>query len=342
MRTDKFDYYLPENFIAQKPLAKRDASRLMVLDRELNDITNNRFFNIANYFDEGDVLVINTARVIPARLVAHRSTGAKIEILLLKEIDPGRWETLVKPGRKTLIGETLYFSGTKAVAHVISKTKNGGRLIEFQDTGDFWSWLNETGHVPLPPYIKREDAPLDLQRYQTVYADKRGAVAAPTAGLHFTEDVLDRLKQKGVEIIPIVLHVGLGTFRPVKVKAIEEHRMDPEYFSISDSAARKINLAKEQGRRIFATGTTCVRALESAVAEDGRINAVNDWTNIFIYPPYKFKIVDKLVTNFHLPRSTLLMLVASFAGIEFILKAYRQAVAEGYRFYSYGDVMLIL
>lgn len=342
LRTNDFDYDLPEDLIAQQPLEQRDASRLLVLDRSNGQLMHRHFRDISDYFEPGDVLVINQTQVIPARLIAHRKSGAKVELLLHKPLSDGTWETLVKPGRKAPIGEILHFSGSDTQAHVLDILENGARRIRFEANGDFFQWLDQVGHVPLPPYIKRNDTNADRQRYQTVYAAEKGAVAAPTAGLHFTEDILANLRQSGVQIATITLHVGLGTFRPVKVDRVQDHRMDAEYYAIDPDAAQMINTAQANGHRIVATGTTCVRTLESAAKPSGQIEAGRGWTDIFIYPPYQFKIVDRLITNFHLPKSTLIMLVSALAGKDWVMRAYQEAVRERYRFYSYGDAMLIL
>ncbi|OQY29091.1 MAG: tRNA preQ1(34) S-adenosylmethionine ribosyltransferase-isomerase QueA [Candidatus Cloacimonetes bacterium 4572_55] len=334
LRTNMFDYKLPEELIAQHPLQKRDQSRLMTLDRKTKQIRRDRFSNLADYLREGDLLIMNATRVIPARLNARRLTGGKIEIFLIRQLDDGCWETLVKPGRKVRVGDTLHFEKTGATAHVLDTVPYGGRIIRFDGVSDFFVWLESEGKIPLPPYIKREVVHGDRDRYQTIYANEPGAVAAPTAGLHFTEE--------GVEIAQIILHVGLGTFRPVTAEIVEAHQMETEYYSITKETANKINRTKLRGGRIIATGTTCVRALESAISEDGWIEAVDGRTDIFIYPPYQFRAVDCLITNFHLPKSTLLMLVSAFATKEFVLRAYEEAIAERYRLYSYGDAMLIL
>lgn len=342
LRTDEFDYHLPEQLIAQEPLPKRDNSRLMVLNRSTETIAHRHFYDIVDYFAPGDVLILNHTRVIPARLQAFRKTGASVEVFLLHQKTGTVWETLVKPGRKVRVGETLHFSNSTVTGRVLDKTASGGRLIEFNGTADFFGWLEEQGHMPLPPYIKRPDTKNDQDRYQTIFARERGAVAAPTAGLHFTPEILDQLQHKGIQIGSVVLHVGLGTFRPIQAEFVTDHRMDAEFFDLSAETAQTINQARINGHRIIATGTTVVRSLESAETVDNLIQPTQKWTDIFIYPPYQFRWVDHLITNFHLPQSTLLMLVSAIGGQEFIRRAYQEAIAREYRFYSYGDAMLIL
>ncbi|HHM23959.1 MAG TPA: tRNA preQ1(34) S-adenosylmethionine ribosyltransferase-isomerase QueA [Bacteroidetes bacterium] len=342
MRLSDFKYPLPEDLIAQYPADKRDESRLMVLHRDGEKIEHKIFRDIVGYFRDGDCLVINQTKVFPARLFGIKEkTAAKVEIFLLRELEEGLWEVLVKPARKVRIGNRLYLTDD-LYCDVIDNTVSGGRVVRFNYNGNFFSIVEKLGQAPLPPYIRREPEPLDKERYQTVFAKVRGAVAAPTAGLHFTKELLDQLKKNGVSIVPIVLHVGLGSFRPVQVEDLSRHKMDSEYYEVYEDSAQKINETKKNGGRVVAVGTTVVRALETAVTSDHQVKAEKGWTDKFIYPPYEFKVVDALVTNFHLPGSTLLMLVSAFAGRDFVFKAYKTAIREKYRFYSYGDAMLIL
>jgi S-adenosylmethionine:tRNA ribosyltransferase-isomerase len=329
--------------IAQYPVKKRDASRMMVLERTSQQIKHDKFKNIINYLNKGDALVINETRVFPARLIGFKEkTNAKVEVLLLRQLEATMWEVLVKPARKVRIGNRLIIAN-KIGCDVIDNTVSGGRVVKFDDNGkNFFELVDQIGDSPLPPYIKRPTEALDKERYQTVYAKKTGAVAAPTAGLHFTTDTLDQIKKKGVQIIPLVLHVGLGTFRPVQVEDLSRHQMDSEYFEISDESVRKINKVKHDGGRIFAVGTTTTRVLETVAVPEHMVKSANGWTDKFIYPPYKFKIVDGMLTNFHQSQSTLYILVCTFAGYEFTRQAYAVAIKEQYRFFSYGDSMLIL
>ncbi len=339
MNISDFDYYLPDELIAQRPITPRDSSRLLVLDREKNQIRDEMFLDIVEYFRPGDVLVINDTKVIPARLFGIREhTGARIELLLLNRTQGDTWETLVKPGKKVRVGDQLVFGEGLLRAEVKDVTEAGGRVITFFYQGIFEEILSELGEMPLPPYIKEKLQ--DPERYQTVYAREKGSAAAPTAGLHFTSQLLHKIESKGVKIVPILLHVGLGTFRPVSVENIAEHRMHSEFYRIDQEAVNAINQERAQGGRIIAIGTTVVRTLEAA-AKDGKLSANSGWTHIFIYPGFKFQVVDLLVTNFHLPKSTLLMLVSAFAGREETLSAYQHAVKDKYRFFSFGDAMLI-
>lgn len=340
LKLSDFDYYLPEELIAQEPAPKRDLSRLMVLHRNTSEIQHRYFRDILDYLKPGDTLVINESKVIPARIMGTREkTGAFIEVLLLKPIDSKCWEVLARPGRKVRIGERLVFN-KKLSAVVRDKTPAGGRVLEFEFSGSFEEILEETGVMPLPPYIKKQ--PEDPKRYQTVYAKNPGSVAAPTAGLHFTSELLSLIREKGINIVSLLLHVGLGTFRPVKVENIEEHHMHAEYYHIPEYVVKTIETSRHNGGRIIAVGTTTTRCLESAADKMGKINPGSGWTDIFIYPGYSFKVIDGLVTNFHLPKSTLLMMVSAFAGREKILEAYRVAVKLKYRFFSFGDAMLII
>ena len=338
MKLSDFMYDLPEDRIAQTPVEPRDHSRLMVIHRDTGDIEHRHFYDIVDYLNPGDCLVINETKVIPARLYGERPTGGAVEVLLLKQLGPKRWETLVRPGRKLKPGAEVIFGDGRLTCRVLENTDVGGRIVEFDCEGSFEAALDALGEMPLPPYIHEKLQ--DRDRYQTVYARQEGSAAAPTAGLHFTPELMQRIREKGVDIVPVLLHVGLGTFRPVKVENIEEHEMHSEYFEVTPDAAERVNAARQRGGRIIAVGTTSVRTLESA-AQDGRLVAKRGDTNIFIKPGYRFQLVDALVTNFHLPGSTLIMLVSALWDRERILEAYRIAVADGYRFFSFGDAMLI-
>ncbi|MBR3273354.1 MAG: tRNA preQ1(34) S-adenosylmethionine ribosyltransferase-isomerase QueA [Clostridia bacterium] len=338
MKLSDFMYDLPEERIAQTPVEPRDHSRLMVIHRDTGDIEHKHFYDIIDYLNPGDCLVINETKVIPARLYGERPTGGAVEVLLLKQLGPKRWETLVRPGRKLKPGAEVSFGDGRLKCRVMETTDVGGRIVEFECEGSFEAALDALGEMPLPPYIHEKLA--DRDRYQTVYAKQDGSAAAPTAGLHFTPQLMDRIRDKGVDIVPVLLHVGLGTFRPVKVENIEEHEMHSEYFEVTQDAADRVNAARQRGGRIIAVGTTSVRTLESA-AEDGRLVAKQGDTNIFIKPGYRFQLVDALITNFHLPGSTLIMLVSALWDRERILAAYKTAVEDEYRFFSFGDAMLI-
>jgi len=338
----KSDFYfdLPEELIAQDPLEDRSSSRLLVLDKSTGNVEHHGFCDILNYLQEGDCLVINNTKVIPARLMGEREgTGASIEVLLLKRKDNDVWETLVKPGKKAKPGTKIVFGDGLLVGEVIDVVEEGNRLIQFHYEGIFEEILDQLGQMPLPPYITHQLQ--DKNRYQTVYAKHDGSAAAPTAGLHFTPELLDAVKAKGVEIAEVTLHVGLGTFRPVKEDNLINHHMHSEFYNIEQSEADKINKAKVNGKRVISVGTTSTRTLESAADENGHLNACSGWTEIFIYPGYQFKVIDGLITNFHLPESTLVMLVSALAGREQVLNAYQQAVTEKYRFFSFGDAMFI-
>lgn len=339
LSTDMFDYELPKEFIAQTPVEPRDHSRLLVYSRQTDSIQHRHFYNLPEYLRAGDVLVINETRVLPARLMGRRETGGIIELLLLNRREKDIWETLARPGRRIRPGERLIFS-EKLSADVLRILEDGGRLVLFNYEGIFEEILDELGQMPLPPYITERLE--DKERYQTVYSKENGSAAAPTAGLHFTPELLEVIKGMGVKIVPVLLHVGLGTFRPVKVADVSQHKMHSEYYSVSAQAAQSINEAKAAGGRIFSVGTTSTRVLETACGEDGLIKAQSGWTDIFIYPGYKFKCVDCLITNFHLPQSTLLMLVSALCSREKILEIYEEAKREKYRFFSFGDAMLIL
>lgn len=340
MKVSDFDYYLPEELIAQKPIYPRDASRLLVLDRKTGQVEHCSFTEIVAYLQTGDVLVLNDTRVIPARLFGRRhDTGGKIEVFLLKRLSTREWEVLVKPGKRARLGSTIVFGEGELTALVKDRTDAGGRLLEFEYRGVFEEHLDKLGMMPLPPYIKEKLE--DRERYQTVYSRMEGSSAAPTAGLHFTPELLATIQTKGIHLAYLLLHVGLGTFRPVAADNVEEHIMHSEYYEVTPKAAETINQARKQGGRIIAVGTTSVRTLETVADEKGIISAGSGWTDIFIYPGYRFKCVDALLTNFHLPKSTLLMLVSAFAGVEQVREAYCQAVENKYRFFSFGDAMFI-
>lgn len=338
MKTSDFSYDLPSELIAQHPAQKRDQSRLMLLNKKTGEINHKKFYNIIDYLNNGDVLVLNDTRVMPARIFGHRpEKNESIEILLLNH-KGDTWETLAKPGKKLKIGTEIIFSD-ELKAEVVDISEDGSRFLKFIYSGIFEEILDRLGEMPLPPYIQEKLE--DKERYQTVYSKEIGSAAAPTAGLHFTKELLKKIEEKGIEICFITLHVGLGTFRPVKVEDVTKHKMHSEFYIIRDDVAQNINKAKDEGRRIVAVGTTSIRTLESAADDKGYVNAKSGWTEIFIYPPYKFKCVDALITNFHLPESTLIMLVSSLSTREIILNAYNVAVKEKYRFFSFGDAMFI-
>lgn len=340
MKTADFDYELPQELIAQDPLEQRDSSRLLILDKKTGERTHRIFHDIIDYLHEGDCLVINNTKVIPARLIGEREgTGGKVEVLLLKRKKDNVWETLVKPGKKARPGMRLSFGGGLLHAEVQEVVDEGNRLIRFEYEGIFEEILDQLGQMPLPPYITHQLK--DKNRYQTVYAKYEGSAAAPTAGLHFTEELLQRIQEKGVRIARVTLHVGLGTFRPVKVEDVTEHHMHTEFYHVSQEAADIINETKKQGGRVICVGTTSCRTIESAADEHGVVQATEGDTDIFIYPGYQFKVLDCLITNFHLPESTLLMLVSALAGKENIMAAYKEAVEMRYRFFSFGDAMFI-
>lgn len=340
MKRQDFSFELPQELIAQDPLKDRSSSRLLVLDKETGEVSHHVFRDIIDYLNPGDCLVINDTKVIPARLIGSKvGTDAKIEILLLKRKSDQVWETLVKPGKKAKPGAKISFGEGLLVGEVIDVVEEGNRLVKFSYEGIFEEILDQLGQMPLPPYITHQLE--DKNRYQTVYAKNSGSAAAPTAGLHFTPELLEQIKEKGVDVASVTLHVGLGTFRPVKAENILDHHMHSEFYRIEEEEAAKINRAKEKGGRIICVGTTSCRTVESAADENGRVKAGSGWTDIFIYPGYRFKILDCLNTNFHLPESTLLMLVSALAGREHILAAYEEAVKEKYRFFSFGDAMFI-
>lgn len=340
MKTHDFWYHLPEELIAQTPLAQRDASRLLVLNRESGQIEHKQFFNILEYLQPGDCLVMNDSRVLPARLLGQRPSGGAVELLLLKDLGDKCWECLAKPGRKLKEGQNVVFGNGELTATVQSVLEDGNRVVKFCYEGIFLEVLERLGKMPLPPYIKEELE--DSERYQTVYSREVGSAAAPTAGLHFTKELLSKVEKIGVKTAFITLHVGLGTFRPVKTEDVMEHHMHSELCMISQETADILNQTKQKGGRIICVGTTSCRTLESLVGEDGTFTAGSKWTDIFIYPGYRFKAMDALITNFHLPESTLVMLVSAFAGKENVLSAYEEAVREKYRFFSFGDAMLII
>ena len=339
MKTHDFFYDLPEELIAQTPLEKRDTSRLMLLDRATGQVRHKHFYDILDYLNPGDCLVMNDSRILPARLLGHRPTGGAVEVLLLRDLGNKCWECLCKPGRKMQVGNEVIFGNGELTAVVKEVQETGNRVVEFRFEGIFLEVLEQLGKMPLPPYIKEELQ--DQERYQTVYSRELGSAAAPTAGLHFTTELLDRIREKGVKTAFVTLHVGLGTFRPVKAEDILEHHMHSELCMMNEETATILNEAKASGGRIICVGTTSCRTLESLVNEDGSFSAKSRWTDIFIYPGYSFKAMDALITNFHLPESSLVMLVSAFAGREHVLNAYRIAVEERYRFFSFGDAMFI-
>ena len=344
-KTSSYDYDLPHGLIAEHPLPERDASRLLILRRPeagSPEIDDGAFPDLLEHLEPGDALVLNDSKVFPARLVGRKPTGAAAEVLLLKPLEAAayRWEALVRPGQKLKPGRVVQVADDLAVR--IEASRSGGREVRLLTSSDPWDAISRHGRVPLPPYIRRESVPADRERYQTVYAAHSGSVAAPTAGLHFTDELLDRIQAKGVQLISITLHIGPGTFRPVDSAKLARHRLEPERYVLSREAAESLNALRDAGGRLYAVGTTVVRVLETAVRDDGRFEPNRGWTDLFIHPPFHFRAVDRLVTNFHLPRSSLLMLVSSFAGRERVLRAYGHAVEQRYRFYSYGDSMLIL
>ena len=340
MKTSDFWYDLPEELIAQTPLEKRDTSRLMVLDRVTGEVKHKHFYDIIDYLQPGDCLVMNDSRVLPARLLGHRPTGGAVEVLLLRDLGEKKWECLCKPGRKMQVGNEVIFGNGELSAVVTEVKEDGNRVVEFRYAGIFLEVLERLGKMPLPPYIKAELA--DQERYQTVYSREVGSAAAPTAGLHFTNELLEKIRNKGVNTAFVTLHVGLGTFRPVKAEQITDHHMHSELCMLSKETAAILNETRQQGGRIICVGTTSCRTLESLVNDDGSFEEKSKWTEIFIYPGYQFKAMQGLITNFHLPESTLVMLVSAFAGRENVLNAYKEAVSEKYRFFSFGDAMCIM
>ena len=340
MKTHDFWYDLPEELIAQTPLERRDSSRLMVLNRQTGEISHRHFYDIPDYLRPGDCLVMNDSRVLPARLLGHRPTGGAVEVLLLRDLGEKKWECLCKPGRKMQVGQEVIFGNGELTATVTQVQEDGNRVVEFHYQGIFLEVLERLGKMPLPPYIKAELQ--DQERYQTVYSREVGSAAAPTAGLHFTKELLEKIREKGINEAFVTLHVGLGTFRPVKAEEITEHHMHSELCMMNAETADMLNATRRNGGRIICVGTTSCRTLESLVNADGSFEAKTKWTDIFIYPGYAFKAMDGLITNFHLPESTLVMLVSAFAGREHVLNAYAEAVKERYRFFSFGDAMCIL
>ncbi|MDD2554695.1 MAG: tRNA preQ1(34) S-adenosylmethionine ribosyltransferase-isomerase QueA [Desulfotomaculaceae bacterium] len=341
MNISDFDYFLPQELIAQDPVRDRDLSRLMVVRLDRGDFEHRRFADLGDYLKPGDALIINDTKVIPARLIGYKEgSGARVELLLLKQLDTRCWEALVRPGKKARPGTRLVFKKDLLGCRILDNTDFGGRVVEMDFAGPFEEILAEVGIMPLPPYIKKPL--LDKERYQTVYARLAGSAAAPTAGLHFTESLLARIKEMGVAVAPVLLHVGLGTFRPVKEEDITRHRMHEEYYEVPEETVAVISDARERGGRIIAVGTTTTRCLESAADNNGRLHPGSGWTDIFIYPGCKFRVIDGMVTNFHLPKSTLLMMVSALAGREKIMAAYKEAVQSRYRFFSFGDAMLII
>ncbi|GAB4297465.1 MAG: tRNA preQ1(34) S-adenosylmethionine ribosyltransferase-isomerase QueA [Ignavibacteriaceae bacterium] len=344
MKLSDFKYNLPKSAIAKFPVSPRDKAKLMVVDRATGEITNKQFTNVIDYMEKGDVLVVNETRVFQARLFGKKEkTNAKIEVFLLRELNTEEciWDVIVDPARKVRIGNKIYFTD-KLWCEVIDNTTSRGRTVRFNQPGNVFKAIEKIGTTPLPPYIKREAVPEDRDNYQTVYAKVDGAVAAPTAGLHFTTKLLNKIEKKGISIVPVVLHIGLGTFRPVEVEDLTKHKMDSEYYEIPLKTAEVINKAMHSKHNVFVVGTSTCRALETSTTADGFVKPNKGWTDKFIYPPYEFKITDKLITNFHMPESTLLMLVSAFADVDLIMKAYKKALKDKYRFLSYGDAMLIL
>ncbi|MDP2885074.1 MAG: tRNA preQ1(34) S-adenosylmethionine ribosyltransferase-isomerase QueA [Ignavibacteria bacterium] len=345
MKLSDFKYPLPRNLIAKFPAKPRDHSRLMVLNRADESINDRKFHEIVDYLSKGDCLVVNEAKVFQARLFGKKEkTNAKIEVFLLRELNAEEniWDVIVDPARKVRIGNKIFFDNGKLWCEVIDNTTSRGRTVRFNHKGDFFKIIERIGITPLPYYIKRDATDKDKDSYQTVYARVLGAVAAPTAGLHFTKPLLRKIERKGIKIVPVLLHVGLGSFRAVEVEDLTKHKMDSEYYEISAEAAHTINKVIDAKRNVFVVGTSTCRALESSVTSDGHLKPSKGWTDKFLFPPYDFKIADKLITNFHLPESTLLMLVSAIAGHDFVMRAYKRGIKEGYRFYSYGDAMLIL
>jgi S-adenosylmethionine:tRNA ribosyltransferase-isomerase len=345
MKLSDFRYPLPRNLIAKYPANPRDTARLMVINRSDESITTRKFSDILQYFKKGDCLIVNETKVFPARLFGRKEkTNAKIEVFLLRELNKEEniWDVIVDPARKVRIGNKIFFDDGKLWCEVIDNTTSRGRTVRFNATGDFFKTIDRIGKMPLPYYIKRDPTEKDKESYQTVFARVIGAVAAPTAGLHFSKRLLSALKRKGVKVVPVVLHVGLGSFRPVEVEDLTKHKMDSEYYEIPESTVEVVNKVIDNKGSVFVVGTSTCRAVESSVTTDGHLKPNRGWTDKFIFPPYDFKIADRLITNFHMPESTLLMLASAFAGRDLIMKAYKKAIKEGYRFFSYGDATLIL
>ncbi len=345
MKLSDFKYPLPRNLVAKTPANPRDHSRMMVMNRAGQTIDDRKFYEIASFFQRGDCLVVNETKVFQARLLGKKEkTNAKIEVFLLRELNAEEniWDVIVDPARKVRIGNKIYFDDGKLWCEVIDNTTSRGRTVRFNHKGDFFKIIDRIGLTPLPPYIKRDATEKDKESYQTVYAKTVGAVAAPTAGLHFTKALLKKLEAKGVKIVPVILHIGIGTFRSVEVEDLTKHKMDSEYFEIPIDTVTTVNKTIDAKKNVYVVGTSTCRALESSVTADGHLKPAKGWTDKFIFPPYDFKVTDRLLTNFHLPESTLLMLVSAFAGHDFMTHAYKKAIKDGYRFYSYGDVMLIV
>ncbi len=345
MKLSDFKYPLPRNLVAKTPANPRDHSRMMVMNRAGQMIDDRKFYEIASFFQRGDCLVVNETKVFQARLLGKKEkTNAKIEVFLLRELNAEEniWDVIVDPARKVRIGNKIYFDDGKLWCEVIDNTTSRGRTVRFNHKGDFFKIIDRIGLTPLPPYIKRDATEKDKESYQTVYAKTVGAVAAPTAGLHFTKALLKKLEAKGVKIVPVILHIGIGTFRSVEVEDLTKHKMDSEYFEIPVDTVTTVNKTIDAKKNVYVVGTSTCRALESSVTADGHLKPAKGWTDKFIFPPYDFKVTDRLLTNFHLPESTLLMLVSAFAGHDFMTHAYKKAIKDGYRFYSYGDVMLIV
>ena len=342
-RLSEFELEVPEKLIAKDPLEKRDECKLMVLNRKEHTIEHRIFKDVVDYFDKGDVMVMNNTRVYPARLYANKDkSDARVEVFLLRELADDLWEAMVKPARKVRIGNKLWFS-KEISCDVIDNTVSGGRVLRFEtDAASLYPFIEKAGHSPLPPYIDRESKPKDKTYYQTVYASERGSVAAPTAGIHFSKPLLNKFEKKGVNLAYITLHIGLGTFRPIMVEDLTRHQMDSEYFHVPIETADVINEAKAKRKKVITVGTSTVRTLETVVVSGFKITARKGWTDKFVYPPYDFKMCDKLITNFHQPQSTLMMLVSAFSNKDFLLKAYKEAIKEKYRFYSYGDSMILI
>ncbi len=341
MNTSDFYYELPDELIAQTPIEPRDSSRLLVLGRNSGEIEHKHFYDIIDHLNEGDCLVVNDSRVIPARIYGVKAeTGARVEFLLLKQVSGNKWETLCKPGKKAKEGTKFTFGDGIMTALVVEVKEDGNRIVDFKCDENFFSALDKIGQMPLPPYITEKLE--DQERYQTVYSNELGSAAAPTAGLHFTNELMDKIRAKGVKIAYVTLHVGLGTFRPVKVEDVTKHKMHSEHYEVPEETARIIKETKDSGKRVISVGTTSCRTLESVATQYGEVKACDGWTDIFIYPGYEFKVLDGLITNFHLPESTLIMLVSAFAGYDNIMNAYKVAVSEKYRFFSFGDAMAIL
>ncbi len=342
MRIEEFDYHLPKSLIAQYPSSQRGESRLMVLHRSCGKIEHRVYRDISNYFAPGDLLVVNNTRVLPARLVGRKETGGRCELLFIPSWNgaKGEWEVLIRDSRKLKEGARVEFG--PGIYGEVREVKEGRGKVRLFGHGEMMDLLQEMGHIPLPPYVKRNDEPLDRDRYQTIFAERDGSIAAPTAGLHFTEPTLQAVKEKGASTASITLHIGIGTFTPVKAKQVEDHTMEAEWVEIPEETAREVERTKKRGGRVIAAGTTTTRALESFSMEEGSVRPGKGMTSLFIYPPYRFEVIDGLITNFHLPKSTLIMLVSAFAGKDFLMEAYQEAIDENYRFYSYGDAMLIL